>query len=599
MDDEKIDEIIDNSNDVINETIGNDNSNETSEIVEVSKEKNKTINKDDVENASKLTVSNEKRVGFKDKNKKVKKSIIITISILILIVLIVGIFVCINKFNENVYNNVYILGENIGGYTSDEVKEFLGLKNSINLNDKIDIFQDTESIYSILENDIELKIDVTATLNSVMEYGRTGNIIKDNCNILKSYFKNVNIEPVYLYNETKLDEIMKNIDLSIKDRLVESSYSVDEVNKKLIITIGKTGNGIEFDVEKEKILNEIKKNFTGENLERKVYLDIKRKSSLELNPDEVYTKVKREPKDAYINKSTDPAKSVQEVVGIDIDINMLIEVLNSEENKVEGKIIEIPITTIEPNVKLEDLEKELYQDKLAGYTTYFDPSQSARANNLKIALDYLNGKVVMPGEVFSYNDAIGDTTTEKGYLPAATFKGGTTVNELGGGICQTTSTLYNVALMANLEIVERHQHGLPVGYVQPSRDATVYSPYLDFKFKNTRSNPIKIVTSYSSSGNLNISLYGIKEKEEYEVELISEYLSTIPYTTKYVYDQNMNEGQQVVVSKGVNGYTSQCFISKKLNGVQVSYDLLSKDTYNPQQQIVRVGTKKVNNTQES
>ena len=206
----------------------------------------------------------------------------------------------------------------------------------------------------------------------------------------------------------------------------------------------------------------------------------------------------------------------------------------------------------------------------------------------------MNGKIVMPGEIYSYNDNIGDTTAERVYMAAATFKGGTTVDEMGGGICQTVSTLYNVVLMANMEIVERHAHGLPVGYVQPSRDATVYSPYLDFKFKNIRTNPIKIVTSFSGEGNMNISIYGIKEKEEYDVEIISQYLSTIPFTTRYIYDPNMQEGSQVVVSNGVNGYSSQSFIKKSLNGVQVSYDLLSRDTYNAQQQVIRVGTRKGN-----
>ena len=109
-------------------------------------------------------------------------------------------------------------------------------------------------------------------------------------------------------------------------------------------------------------------------------------------------------------------------------------------------------------MKLKDLTSKYYNDKIAGKTTYFNASQYARANNLKVALSYLNDKVIMPGETFSYNAAIGDTTAAKGYLPAATFKGGTTVNEMGGGICQTTSTLYDAVLMAGLEIVERHQH---------------------------------------------------------------------------------------------------------------------------------------------
>lgn len=588
--------IVDNSNDVIsNENKEND---ENNELIDVSKDAEQFLDK---EKNVELTVQKEKRMGLNNKGDNKRKYIFISLIITSIVILIFGIFACINKLNSNVYKNVYILGQNIGGYSVPEIREILDSKNNSSLYGKINVYQDTESIYTILESDIELKLDVESTLNNIMNFGRSGNIFKDNFNILIANFKKVYIEPTYLYNEEKLDEIIKNIDLSIKDRLIESKYSIDEANKKLVITIGKSGNGINFDTEKEKILNEIKKNYNSNSIleDKKIYLNIITKSNLDLDAEEIYSKVKREPQDAYIDKTTTPAKSVSEVAGLNINLDLLKEELSDSSNKVEGKIIEIPLEIIEPNIKLEDLDKELYKDKLAGYTTYFDASQYARSNNLKIALEYLNGKVVMPGEVFSYNDAIGDTTAAKGYMPAATFKGGTTVNEMGGGICQTTSTLYNVVLMANLEIVERHQHGLPVGYVQPSRDATVYSPYLDFKFKNTRSNPIKIVTSYSSSGNLNISLYGIKEQEEYEVELISQYLGTIPYTTRYIYDSSMNEGNQVVINRGVNGYTSQCFIQKKLNGVQVSYELLSKDTYNAQQQVIKVGTKKVNNNQGS
>ena len=604
MENEELKDVVDNSNDVLennSEEIVQENSEvkieenkETSNVEQAHKKEIENLNNDEKH----LSIPKEKRLGAMKNNKK-RKVVVICLAIVLVIVLVISTYICLNKLNENVYNNVYVLGENVSDFSTSQVKNVLSSKNNIVIEGSIEIIQDTETIYTVLKDDINVKVDVASTLNNVMSFGRTGNIFKDTIDIFFANFKKVNIDPVYIYDEEKLDETVKNIDLSIKNRLVESKYAVDEQNKKLVITIGKTGNGINAENEKSKILTEIKKNYTNEKITGKIHLDISTMKNLELNVEEIYNSVKRDPKDAYIDRNSSPIKLVSEVVGLNIDSEELAIILNDVSNKEEGKVIEIPLEIIEPKVKLEDLDKELYSEKIVGYTTYFDPAQHARSNNLRIALEYLNGKVIMPGEVFSYNDAIGDTNAAKGYLPAATFKGGTTVNEMGGGICQTTSTLYNVALMANLQIVERHQHGLPVGYVQPSRDATVYSPYLDFKFKNTRSNPIKIVTSFSSSGSLNISLYGIKEKEEYEVELISQYLGTIPYTTRYIYDENMNEGEQIVVANGVNGYTSQCFISKKLNGVQVSYELLSKDTYNAQQKVVRVGTKKVNNIQGS
>ena len=530
--------------------------------------------------------------------KKLKIFFIVFFVIILLLCLIVGGFFCYNKLNTKVYRNVFVFGIDMSKMTEEEVSKSItdylnNISEKINTV-KIDVYQNEDNIYSINPQDIEFKIDVAETVKRVMNYGRESNIFVNNLNIFKALFKDVNITPSFTYNNDKLSELVKNIELTLKDRFVDDKYSVDEKTGTLVITRGKTGNTLDNNTEMEKIVELLNNIYTAGNIVESysLKLDIISRKPNELDLQKVYQEVKRDAKDAYIDKSQSPVKLVEEVVGYDFSVEDLKKELDKEENKQDGKVINFKLTIIEPKVKLKDITYTLYNDKLAGYTTYFDPGQSARANNLEIALRYLNEKVVMPGETFSYNDTIGDTTAAKGYKPAATFKGGTVVNEMGGGICQTTSTLYNVALMANLEIVERHQHGLPVGYVPPSRDATVYSPTLDFKFKNNRNYPIKIVTSYSSSGSLNISIYGTKEETEYEVVLSHKYLSTIPFTTKYIYDNTLPEGTTQIVSAGVNGYTSEGYITKKLNGVVVSSELLSKDTYKAQQQIVKVGTNK-------
>lgn len=553
------------------------------------------------------------------KKKRTRNIIIIVTIIVVSILIFFGSIVCINKLNENVYKNVYVLGLNVGGMTKEEVYNILlylsqvqseeqeetentaidenikNVKNKIN-EIKLDVYQENENIYSISSEDIAFGIEPEETAKRVMDFGRDKNLFKNNIDILKAFFSKKDIEVSYKFNEEKLDEICKNIELTLKDRFVDDKYSIDQETNKLIITRGITGNTINISSEKEKVVDCLANNMfnisSDENKNTKVELTLVKKEPVNVNIDDVYKELKKDPKDAYIDKEANPIKLVPEEVGYDINLEEVRTLINSEENKKEGKVIEIPITVLQPKVKLADITYTLYKDKLAGYTTYFDPSQPARANNLAIALRYLNGKVIMPGETFSYNAAIGDANYAKGYQAAATFKGGKVVQEVGGGICQTTSTLYNVALMANLEIVERHQHGLPVGYVPPSRDATVYSPSLDFKFKNTRKYPVKIVTSFSNSGSLNISIFGTKEETEYEVILSHKYISTVPFTTKYEYDETMPEGTQVVVSGGVNGYISEGYITKKLNGVVTYSGLLSNDKYNPQQQIIRVGTKK-------
>lgn len=519
-------------------------------------------------------------------SKKAKIAIISCCSVLFVLILFFGIITCINKLNTKVFKNVYMLGENYSGKTSEEVIQIINSKsNELNSSERLDIYQNGENIYNVKAEDIDFKFDVEKTAQSIMSFGRDSNLFKNNFNMIKALFSKKVIEPIYAYDNEKFENVIKNIDLSIKDRYVDDSYSLDEKNGKLIIVNGKTGNAINYEYEKENILKAF------ENKEKNTYdLKIEEKKPQNLDADKVYSEVKRDAKDAYIDKDASPVKYVNEVVGFDFDVNELRKVLELPENKEEGKTIEFKVTVIEPKVKIKDITADLCRDKLAGYTTYFPAGTYARSINLKIALSYMDGVVVMPGETYSYNDNIGDTTASKGYQAAATFKGGTTVNEMGGGICQTVSTLYNVALMANLEIVERHQHGLPVGYVPPSRDATVYSPVLDFKFKNNRETPIKIVTSFTYGGSLNVSIYGTKQNNDPEVTLSSSTTSTIPYTTKYEYDPNIPSGEQRVISNGVNGYTSESYITKTLNGQVIYSGLLSRDTYNAQQQVVKVGT---------
>ncbi len=565
-----------------NDDIKTDNEIEKEEVSEVSKEEKELEKNTPLLKESKISTYKEKI----KLNKTSKIVIFSCLAFLLVLLIIFGIITCINKLNTKVYKNVYMLGENFSSKTSEEVLEMINNKsNELSANEKLEVYQDGENIYTIKAEDIDFKFDVDKTAQSIIEFGRDSNIFKNNFNILKAFFSKKEIEPVYTYDNEKLDGVIKNIDLTIRDRYVDDSYSLDEKEGKLIIVNGKTGNAINYNNEKENIIKALE-----DKNENTYDLKIEKKVPQELDVDKVYSEVKRDAKDAYIDKTVSPQKYVAEVVGFDFDVNSLKEVLSLPENKEEGKTIEFKVNVIEPKVKLVNITADLCKDKLAGYTTYFPAGSYARSNNLKIALSYMNGVVVMPGETYSYNKNIGDTTASKGYQAAATFKGGTTVNEMGGGICQTVSTLYNTVLMANLEIVERHQHGLPVGYVPPSRDATVYSPVLDFKFKNNRETPIKIVTSFTYNGSLNVSIYGTKQDNDPEVILSQKTLSTIPYTTRYEYDPSMPYGTQTVVTAGVNGYTSESYITKKLNGQVISSSILSQDKYNAQQQVVKVGT---------
>ena len=158
----------------------------------------------------------------------------------------------------------------------------------------------------------------------------------------------------------------------------------------------------------------------------------------------------------------------------------------------------------------------------------------------------------MPNETFSYNKTLGARTAAAGYKNAKVYEAGQVVDGIGGGICQISTTLYNTVLRANLEIVERKNHQFVTSYVEAGMDATVVYGMTDFKFKNTRKYPVKIIAS-AKNGVATVSLYGIKESEEYTFSFRTVTVSTIPTSIKYVDDPTLVVGTEKVKQKGANG----------------------------------------------
>ena len=194
----------------------------------------------------------------------------------------------------------------------------------------------------------------------------------------------------------------------------------------------------------------------------------------------------------------------------------------------------------------------------------------------------------MPGEIFSYNATVGERTSSAGFMTAAVYAGGKVVDGIGGGICQVSSTIYNAALLANLEIVERDNHAFNPGYVPVSRDATVSWGSLDFKFKNTRNYPIKILCD-GTEGEVDVVILGLKEENEYDIDVISYVTRWISYDTITEVDPTLAPGETVVVESGSSGCSSVAYRIYYSNGEEVSRELLSYDTYSPHNRVIAVG----------
>ena len=181
------------------------------------------------------------------------------------------------------------------------------------------------------------------------------------------------------------------------------------------------------------------------------------------------------------------------------------EVLSFGDGLFDGSEATVLLTSTEPKITNADLSP--LGTLRSAYFTNYASSSSNRKSNLALAASKLDGHLLKPGEVFSYNNRVGPRTESRGWKTAHQFQDGQIVDGIGGGVCQSSSTLYNAVLMGGLKIVERHNHSLPVAYLSPARDASVSYGHLDFKFANNTDGPLYI-TAAADGKKFHIRLYG-------------------------------------------------------------------------------------------
>ena len=312
-----------------------------------------------------------------------------------------------------------------------------------------------------------------------------------------------------------------------------------------------------------------------------------------LQHEELYSCIKKEVKDAEKNEVDGKMVYTSHEYGIDIDKTTLQKAIDSLSE--ENKTVSINLNIIEPKVKLGDLKANLYEDILGTYTTRFSCENQNRNTNIKLAASFLDEVIIQPGEIFSFNKIVGNSDLEsRGFKEATIYANGGLAQGIGGGVCQVSSTLYMAAMYANLEIVERYNHAYTVSYLDPSFDATIAYPYLDLKFKNNRTYPIKMVVLFDPAGKLSISIYGTREEIEYDVTMESETLSTTEFKTIYKEDVNLKKGEKFVKQNGQNGCASKCYKILSFNGEVISKTLVSSDRYLPLDKIISVAVKNDN-----
>ena len=277
-----------------------------------------------------------------------------------------------------------------------------------------------------------------------------------------------------------------------------------------------------------------------------VYVDAAILPAQALTAQGIHDAVAGSMKNAGYDAATDSITPEQAGAGFDVaEAQALLDAASP------GETVEIPADIQQPHVTAAELKEVLFRDVLGQCRTHVSGT-SARINNVKLSAAACNGVVLNTGDVFSYNATTGQRTPAKGYQAAPAYVGGETVDEVGGGVCQTSSTIYYACLRANLEITERYAHRYVPAYIDWGMDATVSWGGPDYKFTNNTDYPIKIVATYSG-GYLTVKILGTNVDGTY-AKMTNEVLSKTNWETVYKDDETLPAGTEKVTTTPYTGY---------------------------------------------
>lgn len=504
-------------------------------------------------------VSGSKRA--KRKQKKANRTAAVIAICVAVVAILIGIaagYIYLTQAMQNgvILENVYVAGVNVGGMTQAEaIKAVRG---------QGDIYLETPLVVKVLDSQTELspaylgKLDVPAAVKDAYKFGNTGSQSK------REKEQKIAMSEGYVVDITRhlgmdteaIKRALSEFGAQYSSVLAQSTYEVTGTapNHKLVIKLGVPEYGLDLNTLYEQVMDAYN-NFTFV-VEGKCDMIEPTPIDLEQILNEYYI--------APIDATFDP-KSFEIVDGKDGYGFDLEAASNQLKQAKYGSTVEIIFAPIPPKITAQELSTMLYKDILATYTASTS-SDKNRDVNLRIACEAINGKILMPGDVFSYNETLGQRTANKGYKLADAYLNGETVQELGGGICQVSSALYYCAMISDLEILVRENHGFAPDYVPLGMDAAISWGSLDFRFRNSTDYPVRIEAS-AKGGDVTVSIVGTDTKDYY-VKMEYDVLNTYDYAVTYkTFSANNAEGYKNgdYIVKPYTGYdvkTYRCKYSK-------------------------------------
>ncbi len=505
----------------------------------------------------------------------------LTIGIIISALAIIYLGLCTIAFaGSKTTPNVSVLGVEMGSMTRKQAQTAWENAQTATLKENsIDILLDGKKATDISLKALGATVPADVVVDAAWKAGHD-NFITAGAALVKGWLGAENIIPAMDVNDKTFDKAVKGLakDLDIKE--IDSTYRIDE-DAKDCFYITKSADGRAID--QSGLADNLRTALKNGDISSVVcdYTVVEGKAA---NIAEINKKIRHKPISAKYNKET--GGLTKEKIGVVFDTDQAEQLLDKAK---PGEEFAVPATIKQAKITMAELQKVLFRDVLGTYTTYASGS-AARLNNVARATQSINGQVLNSGEEFWYNATLGERTIAAGYQAAPAYVGGKTVDQVGGGICQVSSTLYYATLLSNLEIVQRYAHQFAPAYITFGCDATVSWGGPDYAFKNNTDYPIKIVATYSNN-NVTVTIYGTKTDDSY-VRMVSQTLSSTPFKTVTKKTAALPAGTTQWEQNGYTGYTVKTYRNVYSgDGTLISSSFEANSNYEKRDAILLQGTK--------
>lgn len=509
-----------------------------------------------------------------------KASIITFIVLLILGALALGGYTLYHVyFYSQVYDGVWIDKIDFSGYTKQEVlAELDHLYSEVPAGEDLEIvIGDKTYTFEIAGN---ISYDVRATADKIIQYGRKGSFGQRVRDILEAMRFGYEIQFAYSTTDYGIETQIQQVASEVEQNVAKATYVFD--GEKVLLDRGQ--NGLTLD--KIRLLTFIKNRlYTGDFSPAVFELQVTETNTVDLFA--VKAEVEQELRQPTLDIKKDPkGKTVLPgVKGIYFDADAAQKIIDEAGQQ---RIIELPVQIVMPTYTDEQYMAMVFRDEVSRVDTALTSNEN-RTTNVLLAGQYCNGKIIMPGETFSFNKVVGERTAARGFKEATVYVGNSAEDGLGGGICQVSSALYYCAIRFDFEIVERYAHSRMVTYVPAAQDAAVAWGHKDFQFKNNTEWPIKIIALYDETNHqLDVSILGTDLEANKKVEIETIVTSMTPFKVKYEADTALSLGEQYQSAGGYTGYKAEAYRVEYVDGVETSRTLVNKSTYYKYDRVIKV-----------